>query len=102
MIVDALKAYKDEIVVLALGPATNFRLAEKDTDGILKNAKGIYMMGGGFGKPFVDFNNEMAAGNIRPWAEFNVYFDPISTAVLFEKGNNVQLFPLDVTTAFCL
>lgn len=86
-IYEMAKKYEGELEILAIAPMTNIaRALEKYSD--LKNMiKSITFMGG-----------TMDQGNIRPWAEFNVFVDPHATDIVFKSGIPVTNIGLDITT----
>lgn len=85
-IYEMAKEYEGDLEILALAPMTNIALAlEKYPD--LKNMiKSISFMGG-----------TMVKGNIRPWAEFNVYIDPHAADMVFKSGIPITTIGLNIT-----
>lgn len=76
-----------ELTLIATGPLTNLALGvQMDIEG-MKNFKEIVMMGGAV----------RTRGNITPYAEFNIYSDPLAAQIVFESGIPITLVPLDVT-----
>jgi len=87
LIPEMARRYPDEITLVAVGPLTNLALAlHKDPTG-MKNIKEIISMGGAV----------RSQGNITPYAEFNIFSDPLAARLVFESGLPVTLVPLDVT-----
>jgi len=76
------------VTLVAVGPLTNLASAELRHPGILARAKSVLVMGGAV----------FRAGNITPFAEFNIYADPVAADVVMKAGVEVQLFGLDVTS----
>lgn len=76
------------ITLVAVGPLTNLASAEMQHPGVLARAKSLLVMGGAF----------FHAGNITPFAEFNIYADPLAARVVMNAGIEVKLFGLDVTS----
>jgi len=76
--------FPDNSNVISLGPMTNVRTLLEE-----KNLREATVMGGVFNMK----------GNITPYAETNVAFDPDAAAYLFEhcQGIDVKVVPLDVT-----
>lgn len=88
LLIENLNKHEDELILLVTGPATNLASIETKNPGILKKAKQIIIMGGAV----------LVPGNVTPKAEFNVFFDPESSKVVYESGANIVLAPLDITT----
>src|SRR4030043_234936 len=66
---------------------TIFALAlQKDPKG-MKKLKEVVIMGGAV----------RTRGNITPYAEFNIFSDPLAAKTVFESGLLIPLVPLDVT-----
>jgi purine nucleosidase len=53
----------------------------------MKLLKEVVIMGGAVRVP----------GNVTPYAEFNLYVDPLAARVVFESGLTITVVPLDVT-----
>jgi purine nucleosidase len=81
------RRYPGEITLIAIGPLTNVALGiRKDPEGMRKLHE-VISMGGAV----------RTRGNITPYAEFNIYSDPLAAKIVFESGLRVTLVPLDVT-----
>jgi len=79
--------YPNELTLIATGPLTNLALAlQKDPEGMRK-LKEVSIMGGAV----------RTKGNITPYAEFNIFSDPLAAKLVFESGLPITLVPLDVT-----
>ena len=92
LILKMARQYPDEITLIATGPLTNLALGlQKDMEGI-KKLKEIVIMGGAV----------RTKGNVTPFAEFNIYVDPLAAKIVFESGLPITLVPLDVTHQVCL
>ncbi len=87
ILIDKLTLMPGEITLVAIGPLTNLAAAEKKSPGILKRAKEIVIMGGGFFCP----------GNVTPQAEFNIWFNAEAADVVLSSRDDVVILPLDVT-----
>jgi purine nucleosidase len=93
-IAQQLAASKSPVTILVTGPITNVAAALKDSPELHNKVEDIVWMGGAL----------ETTGNVRDYehdgsAEWNVYWDPHSAALLWEEMPNVPLtiFPLDVT-----
>lgn len=73
--------------LLCLGPLTNLAQLIDEAPELAHNLE-IVAMGGAFGSP---------GGNVRPWAEFNVYADVEAFAQVLASPAKVTLIPLDLT-----
>ncbi len=82
------RAPEDSISIVAIGPLTNLALAEVMSPGILRRARGLFVMGGAI----------TCAGNVTPQAEFNFYADPVAAQIVLNSGGKLSLFGLDVTS----
>jgi inosine-uridine nucleoside N-ribohydrolase len=81
------RQYPNEMTLIAIGPLTNLALAlQKDPAG-MKKLKDVAIMGGAV----------RTKGNITPYAEFNIFSDPLAAKIVFESGLLITLVPLDVT-----
>lgn len=77
----------NELTLIAVGPLTNLALAlKKDPQG-MKKLKELVVMGGAV----------RTRGNVTPYAEFNIYSDPLAARLVFESGIPMALVPLDAT-----
>ncbi len=85
-ILELVRAYPDEVEIIALGPATNLALAILQDRAAMGRVKHIWSMGtAGFG-----------AGNCSPVAEFNVYVDAEAYDVLLQAGIPLTLLGFDL------
>lgn len=75
-----------EITLCAVGPLTNLALAIAKRRDLVPAIGQIVLMGGA-----------IAAGNVTPYAEFNVYVDPHAARMVFEAGAPIVMIGLDVT-----
>lgn len=87
-IAEQIKAHPNQVTILAIGPLTNIAVAIKNHPEIVPLTKQIIYMGGAFDVP----------GNVSPAAEFNVWFDPEATRIVWSAPWPKQVIvPLDVT-----
>ncbi|MCI0438380.1 MAG: nucleoside hydrolase [Chloroflexi bacterium] len=75
-----------EIALIALGPLTNVARALQKEPQLKDWLKEIVVMGGAV----------EVEGNVTPYAEFNIYDDPLAANVVFSSGAPVTLIGLDV------
>lgn len=88
MIIRTCRAAKtDPITVVVTGPMTNLALALTMAPDIASGIRDVVVMGGA----------DTEGGNIRPFAEFNVFADPHAAAIVFGSGLSVRCASLDVT-----
>jgi len=86
------RQHPNEVTLIALGPLTNVALAlQRDLEG-MKKLKEVVIMGGAV----------RVKGNVTPYAEFNIFVDPLAAQMVFESGLPITLVPLDVTHQVCL
>ncbi len=79
-ILETVKANPYEVELLVIGPVTNIALAIQKDYETMKKVKAIYSMGGG-----------IYSGNMNPVAEFNYWFDGLSTKIMFSLGKDVDI-----------
>lgn len=81
------RQYPDKMTLIATGPLTNLALAlQRDREGMGK-LKAVAIMGGAV----------RTKGNITPYAEFNIFSDPLAAKIVLGSGLPITLVPLDVT-----
>jgi inosine-uridine nucleoside N-ribohydrolase len=79
--------FPNELTLIAVGPLTNLALGiQRNLEG-MKKLKEIVIMGGAV----------RTRGNTTPYAEFNIFSDPLAAQIVFESGLPITLVPLDVT-----
>ncbi|GAB3698601.1 nucleoside hydrolase [Corynebacterium nasicanis] len=83
-LIDAVRTHPD-LVIVPTGASTSIAAAVQD-DHFAEHAR-IVMMGGALTVP----------GNVRPWAEANVWQDPEATDEVFRRAHHVTMIGLDVT-----
>ena len=87
LIPEMARRHPGEMTLIAIGPLTNLALALQQDRVGMRKVKEIVAMGGVV----------RAKGNITPYAEFNIFSDPLAARLVFESGIPVTLVPLDVT-----
>jgi len=86
-IIDTVRAYPGEVILVPVGPLTNIAVALKTDPEIAHMIKKIVLMGGAVSTP----------GNISPLAEANIYHDPHAADIVMQAGCPVVMVGLDVT-----
>ena len=86
-LIETYRAATEEIVLVPVAPLTNIAAALALDPGFVNRVPEIVIMGGAH-----------ALGNVTPSAEFNIWGDPESAAMVFAAGfEKVTLVPLDAT-----
>ncbi|KAK3875195.1 hypothetical protein Pcinc_019922 [Petrolisthes cinctipes] len=86
-LVNLVKKYPGEIVLVALGPLTNLALAQRLDPDFTSNLQAIYVMGG----------NTTGEGNWTSSAEYNFMLDPEAARVVFEETSiPINLTPWEI------
>ena len=87
LLIEMTRRYPDEMTLIATAPLTNLALAlHRDREG-MGRLKEITIMGGAV----------RTRGNITPYAEFNIYSDPLAAKIVLDSELPIILVPLDVT-----
>lgn len=89
-IVDTLRRHPGEVSLVAVGPLTNLALALRSAPDIAGLAREVVVMGGAFG-------HHGHSGNVSPFAEANIYCDPVAADEVFAARWPVTIVGLDVT-----
>src|SRR5512144_2085494 len=74
------------VTLVATGPLTHVATLLRDHPEVLPRIREVVFMGGSAGR-----------GNVRPYAEFNVYTDPEAADLVIRSGLPVTMCGLDVT-----
>ncbi len=77
-----------DITLVVIGPMTNIAMAYMRDNTLPKRVREIVTMGGAYGYP---------AGNITPYAEFNIFCDPHAAKIVYDHFPRIRALPLDVT-----
>ncbi len=92
IICDEVRAAKDEVTLLCLGPLTNLSRALKRDPELGTMISRVVIAGGSIG----------VGGNVTPAAEFNMYYDAVSARNVFRSAMTKTLVPLDVSREVAL
>lgn len=87
VIVESFRRDPGRVTFVALGPLTNLARALLRDPAIEELIDQVIIVGG----------SVSGIGNITPAAEFNFYFDPVSTRQIFHSRTTKLLIPLDIT-----
>ena len=83
---ESVRNYPDEVTLLALGPLTNIANCLRDDPEVMNLIDKIIIMGGAF----------QCKGNVRTWAEFNIFDDPVAAGEVFSIDVPMYVVGLDV------
>jgi inosine-uridine nucleoside N-ribohydrolase len=89
--VQYLRAAKEKITLVPVGPLTNLGLALRIAPDIADKIEQIVIMGGG-----------SKITNCNPWSESNIWHDPEAAHIVINCGAKVVVVPLDATHAGCI
>ena len=78
---------RDDIDLIAVGPLTNLALAIRRDPGFVSRLRSLTIMGGAAN----------GLGNVTAVAEFNIWADPESAAIVFDAAIAPTLIPLNLT-----
>ena len=78
---------RDDIDLIAVGPLTNVALAIRHDPDFISRLHSLTIMGGAAN----------GLGNVTAVAEFNIWADPESAAIVFDAGISPTLIPLNLT-----
>lgn len=86
-LIESANRYKDDLVIVPVGPLTNIAKAIKKDSSFASKVGKIVIMGGAL----------TVMGNVTVNSEANIHEDPNAAKILFESGANVTMVGLDVT-----
>lgn len=86
-IVELIKTYKDELIIVNVGRLTSLATLFILYKNLMNEVKDIFVMGGAFWVP----------GNITTVAEANFHADPIAVNIVLTYASNVTIIPLNAT-----
>lgn len=89
--VQYLRAAKEPVTIVAVGPLTNVAMALMMDGTIVDKIEEIVIMGGGHN-----------ITNVTPAAEFNIWYDPEAAQRVLNCGAKITIVPLDATHAACI
>lgn len=92
LLAQELRKAEEPIAVLMTGPCSNLVRTIQRYPELSAKVREVIWMGGA-----VDTSGNVVTYNHNSTAEWNVFWDPIRSKVLFELGIPITLFPLDVT-----
>lgn len=79
--------HSQKLTIVAVGPLTNLALAMERDPSFEEKVGKIVIMGGALTVP----------GNMNPWAEANIYHDPLAARKVLRSKAKITLVGLDVT-----
>lgn len=85
-LVDLVKANRDEVTLVTLGPLTNVAAALVRAPEIAKQVARCVVMGGAAN----------VVGNVTPTAEYNIWCDPEAARIVFRSGMNLEMVGWEV------
>ena len=86
-IVDIIKAYEDEIIIVNIGRLTSLATMFILYRTLMSKVKAFYVMGGAFWVP----------GNVSAVSEANFNGDPVAARAVLAHAENLTIIPLNVT-----
>lgn len=87
-----LKNSEEPVTIMTLGPMTNIALLITEFPEIKTKIKQIHCMAGSIN----------GKGNIKPYAEFNAYYDPHAFKIVVDSGIPFVLNPIEAGLNTCL
>lgn len=83
---DAIVKSEEKITIIALGPHTNIAKLLQDYPEVKENIAEIYTMIGSI----------EGIGNVKPYSEFNAYFDPDAFKIVADSGIKLTINPMEL------
>lgn len=106
-LIDTVKKYPGEVVIVASGPTMNIARAIKQDDTFARNVMAIYYMGGALGARYEVMSMQgrqvqaIEGANVTPFAEYNVLYDPVAFDICLTAGFPKQVIsPAEMCMAF--
>jgi len=91
-IVAAIRAHPDELTLVTLGPLTNIARAFELAPDVAGKLRALVLMGG----------TSDAVGNVTAVAEFNIWADPESAALVFASGAPITMVGWDISRKYAV
>jgi purine nucleosidase len=92
VLVEAIRARPGELTLVTLGPLTNVARAFELAPDVASKLRSLVMMGG----------TSDAVGNVSPVAEYNIWADAESAALVFYSGAPITMVGWDVSRKFAV
>jgi purine nucleosidase len=92
VLVEAIRASPGELTLVTLGPLTNVARALELAPDVASKLRSLVMMGG----------TSDAVGNVSPVAEFNIWADAESAAIVFGSGAPITMVGWDVSRKYAV
>jgi purine nucleosidase len=92
VLVEAIRARPGELTLVTLGPLTNVARALELAPDIASKLRALVMMGG----------TSDAVGNVSPVAEYNVWADVESAAMVFSSGAPITMVGWDISRKYAV
>lgn len=86
-LIKAAKQYGADLCIIASGPLTNIAQAIMKAPLVMKTIHQLVFMGGAY----------RVSGNITPYAEANIYHDPLAASIVLQSAVPATMIGLDVT-----
>ncbi|VVC77057.1 Pyrimidine-specific ribonucleoside hydrolase RihA [Aquicella siphonis] len=95
LMISTIKASRQPVTILAIGPLTNIAEALQKAPEIKNRIQAIYIMGGAVRVP----GNLSDSGSVNQnvTAEWNIYLDPQAASMVFNQNIPIILVPLDAS-----
>lgn len=91
-LIEAAQLFGDDVCIIASGPLTNIAQAILKAPSAMKTIHQLIFMGGAY----------HVAGNITPYAEANIYQDPLAASIVLQSEVSSTMIGLDVTMSVLL
>jgi purine nucleosidase len=92
VLVEAIRARPSELTLVTLGPLTNIARAFELAPDVVSKLRSLVMMGG----------TSDAVGNVSPVAEFNIWADAESAALVFNSGAPITMVGWDISRKYAV